>query len=158
MEENVQFSIGGYRANFRLHPFLVAAAAALTLAYTIIGWNDPTLGLHKTFLKQGNDFGLAIAVVVVNSLVALVALSNIGSIADLSASGKGVGINVGLSLAAAVLMGAAAVSIANATTVRRKRGDALGISAVVLSSLSLLPSLVFLLGGTQNVIGALLKL
>ncbi len=155
MEETLSLNIGGRHAKFRLHPYLIAAAAALTLAYTIIGWNEPTLGLHKTLLRQGNEFGLAVAVVVVNSLVALVALSNIGSIADLSASGKGVGINVGLSLAAAVVMGAAAVSIANATTIRRKRGDALGISAVVLSSLSLLPSLIFMLAGAKNVLRAM---
>lgn len=155
MDEAIQLNIGGRRVKFRLHPYLIAAAAALTLAYTIIGWNEPTLGLHKTLLRQGNEFGLAVAVVVVNSLVAIVALSNIGSIADLSASGKGIGANVGLSLAAVIIMGAAALSIANATTVRRKRGDALGISAVVMSSLSVIPSLLLMLAGARNVLGGM---
>lgn len=157
MSESFQINIGGRRATFRMQPYLIVAAAALTLAYTIIGWDDPTLGLHKTLFNKGNDFGLAVAVVVLNSLVAIVALSNLGSIAELSTSGKSVGLNIGLSLASAILLGAAAVSIANASTVRKKRGDALGISAVALSGLSVIGPLVLMLCGTQNVLQGLIK-
>lgn len=152
MEEAFNVTIAGRRVPIRLHPYLIAAAAALTLAYTIIGWNEPTVGLHHTVLHRQNEFGLAIAVVVLNSLVALVAIGNIGSVADISAGGKGVGLSVAISLGAAIGLGAAGVSIANATTVRRKRGDALGISAVILSSLTLIGPMLFMLAGAQNLL------
>lgn len=153
--ETVELSVAGRHVTFQLQPYLLVAAAALTLAYTIIGWNDPTFGLHKTLWNKGNDFGLAVAVVILNSLVALVALSNIGSIMDLAAGGTRVGLSVTLSMASVIVMGAAAVSIANATTVRRKRGDALGISAVVLSGLSIIGPVMVMMGGAQNVLRSL---
>jgi hypothetical protein len=157
MSKSFHIDIGGRRATFQMRPYLIVAAAALTLAYTIIGWDDPTLGLHKTLYNKGDDFGLAVAIVVVNSLVAVVALSNLGSIAELASGGKSVGIKIGLSLASAILLGSAAVSIANASTIRKKRGDALGISAVVLSSLSVIGPLILMLGGAQNILKGLIK-
>jgi hypothetical protein len=117
-----------------------------------MGWDDPTLGLHKSRIAQ-NEFGLAIAVVVVNSLVALLALSNVGALADISAgSNEGFGVTVALSLTTALVLAAAGTSIANATVMREKRGDALGISAVVLSGLSVLPTLMIMLVGAKRLV------
>lgn len=117
-----------------------------------MGWDDPTLGLHKSRISH-NEFGLAIAVVVVNSLVALLALSNVGALADISAgSNEGFGITVALSLTTALVLAAAGTSIANATVMREKRGDALGISAVVLSGLSVLPTLMIMLVGAKRLV------
>ncbi len=118
----------------KVHPLVVAAAVALTLVYTITGWNNPTFGLRK-IPRVKTDYGMAVAVVVMNSLVAFVALSEMTTAADFSMTAGMSQVTVLLSLTAAIGLGAAATSIANATTVRRKRGDALGISTVILSGL-----------------------
>lgn len=121
--------------------FVLLLAMVTSIVYTASAWDSPNTGMSMVSSTTGVEYtnGLAVTNVVLNAIVAIFVINHAIGLSYKSGLRGGVSIGIGLSVVALVIIAAAGVNIANSVVVRGKRGDALGISSVVLSGLVLLP-------------------
>lgn len=120
----------------------IVAAMVLAIVYNSIGWDKPTTGMQSVVvgdsIQVNKDNALAITVVVLNAIVGIIVLGHIVGVSFNMQSGA-IDVSMGIPLVGLFLLATIGVNIADATTVREKRGDALGMASSVMSGLSILP-------------------
>lgn len=134
--------------------FVLLLAMVTSIVYTASAWEAPNTGMAMVSTTTGLETtnGMAVTCVVLNAIVGIFVLNHAIGLSYQTGLSGGVSIGLGLSVVALIILAAAGVNIANAVVVRDKRGDALGISSVVLSGLVLLPVAYMILMNAKSMI------
>lgn len=136
-------------AKHEMFSYMLLAAMVVAIAYTATDIKKPNHGISEQHLDiitghgNGVEYALALAVLILNAIVGIVIVSKIFGFA-LSNQAVSMNFKMGLSLSTLVIMAAVALNISNVVVPRDEKGDALGIAALSMSSLAILPVVIML--------------